>query len=158
MITKSGNKSKRTVYMENSIERFFLKQYGVKLFSEVTVEGHKRADLVGWALDENTGEEDFIVIEIKQNREDFYTGYGLNFVGISNYLAVPTELVGYAIVFLREMEEKPFVGVLEVDACGLVRDVIHPKINVESPHLKARDKHIYACLTCLHLQRKINNR
>lgn len=71
---------------------------------------------------------DIIIVEIKQSMEDFFTGCGINFCGTSNYLAVPSELVGFGIIFLRTNGYAD-VGVLEVTDSYDVRTVLYPTVN-----------------------------
>ena len=139
MIEKRGNKTDRTVLMENAVQRFFEKKYEIEMSPEVRLYNGGYADLCGWIKDKNDEIRDFIVVEIKQSHNDFYSGYGLNFVGMSNYIAVPPELVGFSIEFLRE-EGFGFVGVLEVDSRCFVREVIRPETNPDSDYTKARYK------------------
>lgn len=46
---------------------------------------------------ENRKKQDSLIIEIKQSISDFYSGCGLNFIGLSNYIAVSSDLEGFAI-------------------------------------------------------------
>lgn len=126
MIKKMGNKTDRTVMMENAISNYFNHTYNVHMKTEKIVSTGV-ADMLG-TITENDNIIDVIIVEIKQQTQDFYSGHGLNFVGSSNYLAVPSELVGFAIEFLRN-EKLDFVGVLEVTEKALVRNVIYPKFN-----------------------------
>ena len=127
MIEKRGNKTDRPVLMEHAVPRFIEKKYELEMSPEVRLYNGGYADLCGWIKDKNDEIRDFIVVEIKQSHNDFYSGYGLNFVGMSNYIAVPPELVGFSIEFLRE-EGFGFVGVLEVDSRCFVREVIQIQI------------------------------
>lgn len=45
----------------------------------------------------NRKKQDSLIIEIKQSISDFYSGCGLNFIGLSNYIAVSSDLEGFAI-------------------------------------------------------------
>ena len=141
MITRTGNKTSRTVCMENSVQHYFMKEYGLELESEVFVGSGRRADLAcGYTKDSDKSIwEDVVIVEIKQAIADFYTGYGQNFIGISNYLAVPPELVGFAIEYLRN-EGKSYVGVLEVSDNGLIREVIYPSYFTDSPFATYKNK------------------
>ena len=40
---------------------------------------------------------DSLIIEIKQSISDFYSDCGLNFIGLSNYIAVPSDFVDFVI-------------------------------------------------------------
>lgn len=127
MIKKSGNKSNRTVLMENALYQYFLNSYSVELESEIQLSNGGRADLYANVKDSKGVVQDTIIVEIKQSVSDFYSGCGLNFIAKSNYLAVPSELVGSAIVFLRDVLRSPFTGVIEVTDKGLVRTVMYPR-------------------------------
>lgn len=125
MLKRQGNKSDRTIMMENSIFNYFKNMYDIELLPEQPV----RTGIVDFfkIIKNENKILDCITIEIKQSAQDFYSGHGLNFVGISNYVAVPSELVGFAIEFLREnYSYGNEIGVLEVDEKGLVRTVIYP--------------------------------
>lgn len=148
MIKKIGNKTNRTVLMENAVYDYFKQEYDVELKHEYRLSSGI-ADF--FTLVENNGKiRDAIVVEIKQSAEDFYTGCGLNFVGASNYIAVPSELVGFAIVFLREhIANGNCVGVLEVTNTGMIRNVKFP--------IKQKNAWVKASFTCAlpyHLLRK----
>lgn len=115
------NKSVRTLKMEKAVSTYFEKEYGIHLESEVKVR-HGLVDFLGALYDEEGKAKDVIAVEIKQSIPDFYTNCGLNFVGSSNYLAVPAELVGYAVTFLREHDRND-VGVLEINTNGKVKTI-----------------------------------
>lgn len=123
MIYRHGSETARTVMMKNVLKTFFKNQYDIDMEPEQSV-STGRADMLGFVKDGDRI-KDAIVVEIKQMAQDFYTGYGMNFRGTRNYLAVPSELVGFAIEFLRN-NEKPDVGVLEVTDKGTVRTVLFP--------------------------------
>ena len=123
MIIKKGNKTDRTAMMENAIYDYFHNTLGIRLEHEVYV-STGIVDFLGFIKEEDEI-MDVIAIEIKQSSADFHSGCGLNFVGVSNYVAVPSELVGYAIEFLRN-NYRNYVGVLEVHHTGMVRLVIPP--------------------------------
>lgn len=125
MISRKGKKTDRTVLMENCIYDYFHKEYGIDLETEVKLPDRTVPDFMQ-IIENNKKYVDIIVVEVKQAATDFYTGHGLNFVGSSNYLAVPSELVGFAIEFLRN-NEKDYVGVIEVTDKGLVRTVTYPR-------------------------------
>ncbi len=129
MIKRVGNKTDRTVMMENAVHDYFKKTYGMELDNEVPVPGGV-ADLYG-ELYNNDGLEEVVIVEIKQSAADFFSGHGLNFVGTSNYIAVPSELVGFTIEFLRNYKfaSSYIVGVLEVTDTAFVRTVTYPNYN-----------------------------
>ena len=129
-------KSGRTIMMEKAIQKYFLGKYGITLKSEYRQPTYGRhsyiIDLFGIVYVKGTTDlEDAIAIEIKQSVNDFYSGHGLNFVGSSNYLAVPSELVGFGIEFLRE-NNLGEVGVIEVTNHALVRTVLYPSTKVNN--------------------------
>ena len=97
MVIKKGNKTDRTVMMEDVIIQYFKKDFRIDLKQEVHV-STGIVDLLGIAPEDEYDAPDVIAIEIKQASTDFYSGHGLNFVGSSNYIAVPSELVGFAII------------------------------------------------------------
>ncbi len=121
MHEKKGNKTDRTVSMENLVEKYFLDEYGITLTREKKI-GKGRADLSA-SIDDN---KDVIVCEIKQSINDFYSGNGLNLSGISNYIAVPSDLVGFCIWFSKDTLNRTDIGVIEVTDSGTVRTVIYP--------------------------------
>lgn len=125
MVKRKGYKTDRTVLMENAIYDYFKKEHDVELLHERKISTGVIPDFCAQL---KIGNEvvDVIIVEIKQAATDFYSGCGLNFVGSSNYLAVPTELVGFAIEFIRNHLFNE-IGVLEVTKTGMVRTVIYPK-------------------------------
>ncbi len=125
MIMKKGKKTDRTVMMENIVSTWFENMFSIELIPEYPVETGGVADFFGIVGDAKSP-EDVIIVELKQSAQDFYSGHGLNFVGSSNYLAVPSELVGFAIEFLRD-EDMEHVGVLEVTNDAFVRLVTYPR-------------------------------
>lgn len=133
-------KSSRTIMMEKAIQKYFLEKYDIALVSEFRNATYGRhsyiIDLFGLATFPKGSAKpddlkDAIAIEIKQSVNDFYSGHGLNFVGSSNYLAVPSELVGFGIEFLRE-NKLGNVGVIEVTNKALVRTVLYPQTKVDN--------------------------
>ena len=136
MIDKHGNKTNRTVLMENVLKCYFEKNIGVNLEHEVAVRSGI-ADFVGYIRDNDGELIEVIVIEIKQAASDFFSGHGLNFVGTSNYLAVPSELVGFCIEFLR-IENLSHVGCIEVTDDGFVRIVTFPCLNKDNDYIKLK--------------------
>lgn len=135
MINKKGKKTDRTVMMENVLFDYFYSNYSIFLELEKRVSSGV-ADMMGFICDNNKRIIDAIVIEIKQSAQDFYSGHGLNFVGSSNYIAVPSELVGFAIEFLRK-EKLTYVGVLEVTDKGSARTVIYPNFCKNNDYIKS---------------------
>lgn len=129
MIKRKGNKTDRTIMMENAVYDYFKSYLRINLKPEVPVSSGI-ADFVGHTEDKR----DYVVIEIKQSAADFYSGCGLNFVGSSNYIAVPSELVGFTIVFLRDNNYSN-IGVLEITDAGTVRIVAYPHIQRENDFL-----------------------
>ncbi|MDO4177388.1 MAG: hypothetical protein Q4D99_07980 [Bacillota bacterium] len=129
MIYKKGHKTNRTVMMENAVHNHFSKKYGIDLRAEQSLPNGKIPDFSGTFFDGKDTPVETIVVEIKQDAPDFFSGCGLNFEADCNYLAVPTELVGFAIAFLRE--EFPLdaykVGILEVTNTAEVREVLYPR-------------------------------
>ena len=134
MINKRGHKTDKTVYMENTVHKYFIDKYGVELkheyhmkngnipdfYREVTVDGKK---------------QDSIIVEIKQTASDFYSGHGLNFTGMSNYIAVPTNLIGLAVDFLKDnFPYRQDIGILEITDSGLVRTTRYPKWGFFTPY------------------------
>ena len=65
-------------------------------------------------------------MEIKQSAIDLKSKYGHNFVGTSNYLAVPTELVGEALLYLRDCCDDLRTGVIEITDKWKPRIVKYP--------------------------------
>ncbi len=126
MLARKGRKSDRTIMMENAISTWFEKAFSIELLPEHRVKTGGIADFLGFMGDEKSPQE-VIIVEIKQIAQDFYSGHGLNFVGTSNYLAVPSELVGVAIEFLRD-DQMDYVGVLEVTDDAFVRLVTYPRL------------------------------
>lgn len=134
------SKCRRTLIIEDAVSEYFMKQYQIALKREQPARKRglprttERADLMG--LFEEDGEVvDIIIVEIKQSIEDFFTGYGINFCGTSNYLAVPSELVGFGVVFLRTHGYDD-VGVLEVTDNFNVRTVLYPRVNTINEYRK----------------------
>ena len=126
MICKKGSKTDRTVLIENAISKWFKDVFSVSLSPEYRLKTGGVADFFG-VVGVSKYPDDVIIVEIKQSAQDFYSGHGLNFIGSSNYLAVPSELVGFAIEFLRD-ENMDYVGVLEVTKDAFVRLVTYPRI------------------------------
>ena len=150
MIKKIGNKTNRTVLMENSIFDYFKKEYNIELKHEYKLSTGS-ADFFT-LVKEGDKIRDAIVVEIKQSASDFYSGCGLNFVGASNYIAVPSELVGFTIEFLREhIMFGNYIGVLEVTDTGMVRTVTFP-IEKKNEWVEKR----FICIPPYHLLRKDN--
>ncbi len=135
MITKKGKKTDRTVMMENAIFTYFEQTFGIKLNPERSVSSGI-VDMIGFIKD-GTYIRDAIAIEIKQAATDFYSGHGLNFVGSSNYIAVPSELVGFTIEFLRD-NNLDYVGVLEVTSNAMVRLVTYPRMKRDNDYVFVR--------------------
>lgn len=133
MIKKYGNKTDRTVMMENAIFNYFKNNYGIELEPESPV-STGIADFYK-LIRNNERILDCIIVEIKQSANDFYSRHGLNFVGVSNYIAVPSELVGFAIEFLRENYGNE-IGVLEVNDKGNVRTVIYPSSKYDNDYMR----------------------
>lgn len=127
------SKCKRTLMMEDAVSEYFMEQYQIALKREQPARKRglprttESADMMG-IIEENGEVTDVIVVEIKQSMGDFFTGCGLNFCGVSNYLAVPSELVGFGIIFLRTNDYAD-VGVLEVTDSYDVRTVLYPTVN-----------------------------
>jgi hypothetical protein len=94
--------------------------------------GHKTDRTV---VIENGKKQDSLIIEIKQSISDFYSGCGLNFIGLSNYMAVPSDLDGFAINFIEtDKKNQTNVGIIEVTATGLVRIVRYPRWGFFTPY------------------------
>ena len=130
MLRKKGNKSDRTVMMENIILDFFLSNFKIELKPEYRV-STGIADFFGQI------HNDYIILELKQSINDFYSGHGLNFVGTSNYMVVPSELVGFAITFLRK-ENLNYVGVIEITEKGTARIITYPSIYSDNEFIYKR--------------------
>ena len=110
-------KSEKTLQIENSIIRRFeenkTKETSVFLSREVKVSTYNRCDLAGYEVHKGkVMENDSIGIEVKISKADFLSGYGTNFCFNWNYVAVPPELVGYALRRLRSLNFD-YVGILE---------------------------------------------
>ena len=130
-IRKKGNKTDRTIFMEKHISKHFRNKYHIHLCHEEMIDG-VIPDFSAYLVWKNTKEiADVIIVEVKQDIQDFYSKNGKNFIGSSNYIAVPTELVGFAIKFLRK-NKYYYVGVLEVCKSGYVREVIYPQFNIDT--------------------------
>lgn len=134
MINKRGHKTDKTVYMENAVHKYFIDKYGVELkheyhmkngnipdfYREVTVDGKK---------------QDSIIVEIKQTASDFYLGHGLNFIRMSNYIAVSTNLIGFAVEFLKDnFPYRQDIGILEITDSELVRTIRYPQWGFFTPY------------------------
>ena len=137
--------------MENIIFRYFLKNYDISLTPELPLINGGRADLGIAIKDCETHLIEMIIVEIKQSWRDMYSGYGLNFIGSSNYLAVPSDLLGFAVSYLQHNMYK-YVGVLEVCNNGYVRRIIEPEVYSKSPYFKYG--YILSHLTPYHLRTK----
>ena len=101
-----------TERMTNIIQNKIFSKTNIFLKREFVIPNtKKRADLganIAWF--DNKG---MMIVEIKNSTRDFHSGYGMNFVGLINFLAVPSDLVGYAIRYLRE-NNLCKTGVIEV--------------------------------------------
>lgn len=134
------SKCKRTLMMEDAVSEYFIEQYQIALKREQPARKRglprttESADMMG-IIEENGEVTDVIVVEIKQSMGDFFTGCGLNFCGVSNYLAVPSELVGFGIIFLRTHGYDD-VGVLEITDNFNVRTVLYPRVNTINEYRK----------------------
>lgn len=134
------SKCKRTLMMEDAVSEYFMEQYQIALKREQPARKRglprttESADMMG-IIEENGEVTDVIVVEIKQSMGDFFTGCGLNFCGVSNYLAVPSELVGFGIIFLRTHGYDD-VGVLEITDNFNVRTVLYPRVNTINEYRK----------------------
>lgn len=117
MIEGKGNEAACKLMMQNAVFRLF-RNKGIDLFHGYKLYNGKVADLYAVKCDEYGVIEETVVVETKQAVEDFYSTHGFNFIGLRNYIAVPSELVGRAIVFLREELQNVHIGVIEVDTCG----------------------------------------
>jgi len=97
--------SVRTRAITAAVMRHFLLWHDnysrVELAAEVLCDSaRRRCDLAGY---EYHGDVPYasIGIEVKQSAGDLHSGFGLNFVFDVNYLCVPSELVGEAMIYLR---------------------------------------------------------
>lgn len=101
----------------------------VSLSKEVLCnKGQCKCDLAGYEYQDNKPYAS-IGIEIKQSRGDFHSGCGLNFVFDVNYICVPSELVGEAIIYLQDHELSD-VGIIEYLGNNTVRLVKQPHYNL----------------------------
>lgn len=134
MINRKGRKTDRTVVMENIIYKYFADQYNILLEHEYHLQNGCIPDFYTEII-ENEKKQDSLIIEIKQSISDFYSGCGPNFIGLSNYIAVPSDLVGFAINFIEtDKKNQANVGIIEVTATGLVRIVRYPRWGFFTPY------------------------
>lgn len=134
MINRKGRKTDRTVVMENIIYKYFADQYNILLEHEHRLQNGCIPDFYKEII-ENGKKQDSLIIEIKQSISDFYSGFGLNFIGSSNYIAVPSDLVGFTINFIEtDKKNQTNVGIIEVTATGLVRIVRYPRWGFFTPY------------------------
>ena len=109
---KSERTKRMTTLLLNHFNNWFDDISYVKLKEEVMCNtGQCRCDLAGFEYRNNEAYAS-IGIEIKQSASDFHSGCGLNFVFDVNYLCVPSELVGYAMMYLEENDLYD-VGIIE---------------------------------------------
>lgn len=145
---KKGNKSAETAMMENAVTGYFKNKYGIEMIAEEQLPNNKRPDLYGICYSDGS-EAERIIVEIKRDTSDFFSGYGLNFCVDCNYLAVPSRYVGFAIEFLREsygMDGWNQIGVLEVTDTGFVRTVLYPSHrNAEFSVIKDKTGFVTQC-------------
>ena len=102
----------------------------IMLSKEFPCNGQCRCDLAGYEYHDDKPYAS-IGIEIKQSRSDFYSGRGLNFtfdVNYINYICIPSELVGEAVVYLKEHELFD-VGIIEWLGNNTVRLIKKPSYN-----------------------------
>lgn len=119
-------KTNRTLLLESALLGFFKDVFNIKMSREYSLPNGGRADLAGVWYDKNGNARDVVVVEIKQSAIDLKSKYGHNFVGTSNYLAVPTELVGEALLYLRDCCGDFRTGVIEITDKWKPRIVKYP--------------------------------
>lgn len=121
-------KTDRTLIMESTLCSFFKENFNIDMHRECRLPTGGIADLVGAWFGQKGTVEDFVFIEIKQSKQDLKYGHGHNFVGTSNYIAVPTELVGEALLYLRDTCKDFRTGVIEVTKSWKTRIVKYPML------------------------------
>lgn len=117
--------------LKDKISKYFLEKFNIKLLEEFKV-STGIADLAGTWYDEKGEARDVVIVEIKQSAADLKFHHGHNFVGTSNYLAVPTELVGETLLYLRDVCDDYNTGVIKVTKGSRVRIVKYPRVEYHS--------------------------
>ena len=114
---------------------FFNEKFNMELTEEYPV-STGIADLAGIWHDAKGEARDAIIVEIKQSASDLRSNHGHNFVGTSNYLAVPTELVGEALLYLRDDCKDMRTGVIEITKGYRIRIVKYPMLEYNNDFVK----------------------
>lgn len=131
----------KTWYITQNIKLQFAKlaldqneNYHLELLEEVPCgeDDRCRCDLAG-VLYQASIPDATIGIEVKISETDFNSNCGLNFEFDYNYVAVPSELVGFAIRELRE-KQRQYVGILEITDNGQLYFVIDAEQNINKQH------------------------
>lgn len=116
-----------TKKFKEHLTSFFKENFNLELTPEKKVSTGV-ADLAGTWYNEKGEPRDEVVIEVKQSYSDLRSDHGHNFVGTSNYLAVPTELVGEALLYLRDVCKDYSTGVIEITKGLRIRIVKYPTV------------------------------
>ena len=148
------NKTFITQKFEEHLISFFKENFNLELTPEKRV-STGIADLAGTWYNEKGEPRDEVIIEIKQSYSDLRSDHGHNFVGTSNYLAVPTELVGEALLYLRDSCNDYYTGIIEITRCLRIRIVKYPFVEHGADNKELRDRihggltpHITQTLEC----------
>lgn len=139
------NKTFITQKFEDHLISFFKENFNLEMVPETKV-STGIADLAGIWYNEKGEPRDEVVIEIKQSYSDLRSKHGHNFVGTSNYLAVPTELVGEALLYLRDTCRDYSTGVIEITKGLRIRIVKYPSVEYGADNQVLREK-IHGVLT-----------
>ena len=139
------NKTFITQKFEEHLISFFRENFNLELTPEKKV-STGIADLAGTWYNEKGDPRDEVVVEIKQSYADLRSKHGHNFVGTSNYLAVPTELVGEALLYLRDTCNDLSTGVIEITKGLRIRIVKYPFVEYGAENQALR-KMIHGGLT-----------
>lgn len=148
------NKTFITQKFEEHLISFFKENFNLELTPEKRV-STGIADLAGTWYNEKGEPRDEVIIEIKQSYSDLRSDHGHNFVGTSNYLAVPTELVGEALLYLRDSCNDYSTGIIEITRGLRIRIVKYPFVEHGADNKELRDRihggltpHITQTLEC----------
>lgn len=126
-------KTERTLLMEATLIEWFKENFNMDMKTEYRLSTGGIVDLAGvWYDPRRSDIKDIIFVEIKQSKQDLKYGHGKNFVGLSNYLAVPTELVGEALVWLRDTCDDWRTGVIEITKSWKTRIVKYPMLEYKN--------------------------
>lgn len=139
------NKTFITQKFEEHLISFFKENFNLELTPEKRV-STGIADLAGTWYNEKGEPRDEVIVEIKQSYSDLRSDHGHNFVGTSNYLAVPTELVGEALLYLRDARHDYSTGIIEITRGLRIRIVKYPFVEYRAENKTLR-KMIHGGLT-----------